>query len=298
MSLPILSILFVTFGQFLNASIVLIDKYIVTSTVISRPSTYAFYVGLLSGVVIVLLPFGVVGIPSALVIWVSILIGFTFVASIILLYSALKIANTTDVVSWLVAISTVSTFLLGSAFLNEELPGSFVPALIFFLIGIMLVGHFRFNAKSFFFVVFSGFLFGLSAVMLKYLFGHTNFVDGFFWSRMGNVFATMFLLFIPSVRKSIFSSSKQVSRKTSSLVVLNRFLGGVAFLSILYAIKLGSVSVVNALSSLQFFFVFILVILLMKKMPQLYEHEFRPGHIMHKVFAMIFIAIGFFVLFL
>ncbi|OHA99560.1 MAG: hypothetical protein A3E93_02365 [Candidatus Zambryskibacteria bacterium RIFCSPHIGHO2_12_FULL_43_12b] len=294
----LVSILFVIFGQFLNAGIVLIDKYIVTRTSVSRPGVYAFYVAMISGVVIFLVPFGVVHIPTSQVIFLSLLGGFSFIASIILLFTALKSANATDVVAWLTVISTVTTFLFGYYFLSETLPQSFPYALALFVLGMALVGHFRFHAKSFIFVVFSGILFGLSAVLVKILFSHVGFIDGFFWSRMGNVVGALSLLFVPSIRHSIFQTSKQVSHKTSSLIILNRVLGGVAFLCILYAIRIGSVSVVNSLSSLQFVFIFLLVFLMAKQLPHLYEHEFRPGHILHKVISMILIGAGFIVLFL
>ncbi|MEK7120556.1 MAG: hypothetical protein AAB840_00505 [Patescibacteria group bacterium] len=294
----LVSIAFVIFGQLLNAGIVLIDKYIVTRTSVSKPGVYAFYVAMISGVVIFLVPFGVIHFPTAEVALLSIVGGFAFVTSIILLFTSLKSANATDVVAWLTVISTVTTFLLGYFFLSETLPNSFPYALVLFVIGMALVGHFRFHARSFLFVVISGILFGFSAVFMKVLFGHTGFFDGFFWSRMGNVIGALSLLAVPPIRRSIFETSKEVSHKTSSLIIINRVLGGLAFLFILYAIRIGSVSVVNSLSSLQFVFIFILVFLLAKKLPHLYEHEFRHGHILHKVLSMTFIIAGFFVLFL
>ncbi|MEK7567527.1 MAG: hypothetical protein AAB513_01225 [Patescibacteria group bacterium] len=293
-----LSIVFVLVGQILNAVIVLIDKYIVTKTSISKPGVYAFYVSLMSGIVLILVPFGVIDIPDSETIWLSLNIGFVFVASILFLFRALKHANATDVVAWLTAISTLTTFIFGAIFLNEQLPKTFPYAMALFILGILFVGHFRFYARSFLQVVVSGILFGLSAVLLKILFSHTDFVDGFFWSRMGNLIAALSLLALPSIRNHVFIISKNTSHRTSFLVIANRILGGVAFLFILYAIHLGSVSVVNALSSLQFVFVFLLILFFAKKLPDLYHHEFRTGHILHKVIAMFFIVLGFSVLFL
>ncbi len=285
------------FAQVLNACIVLIDKYIVTSTHISRPSAYAFYVSIISGIVIVLLPFGYVHLPDMYVISLSLLIGVTFVVSILLLYSALKIASATDVVPWLAAVSTITTFVSGTLFFHEDLPRFFPYALILLVIGMLLVGHFRFNAKSFSFVVLSGIFFGASAIFLKKLFGHTDFVDGFFWSRMGNVLGGLLLLFSADCRKAVFHASKTSTHKTTFLIVLNRALGGIAFLCTLYAIRVGSVSIVNSLSSLQFVFIFLFIFLLRNKMVALFQHEFRPGHVLHKLLAMAFIVLGFFVLF-
>ncbi|PIQ66872.1 MAG: hypothetical protein COV95_01840 [Candidatus Zambryskibacteria bacterium CG11_big_fil_rev_8_21_14_0_20_40_24] len=298
MSTALLSIFFVVIGQFLNASIVLIDKYIVTKTTVSKPAVYAFYVGIISGVVIVLLPLGIIEFPSATVLGLSVLLGLIFILSIILLFTALKAANATDVVAWLTAFSTISTFLLSGLLLNESLPGSFPFALVFFIIGAVMVGHFRFNRKSFLLVIISGILFGLSAVLIKILFQHTTFWNGFFWSRMGNVFGALILLSFSQIRLGLVNTSKSVGHKASFLIILNRVLGGVAFLSILYAIRLGSVSIANALGSLQFVFVFLMVFLLRHKIPDLFHHEFRPGHIAHKIVSIVFIITGFFVLFL
>jgi drug/metabolite transporter (DMT)-like permease len=294
----VLSIIFVCVGQILNAIVVLIDKHIVTRTDVSHPRVYAFYVGIISGIVILMLPFGAIHVPDPKVLALALGSGLVFITSIVFLFSALKHANATDVVAWLAAVSTLTTFILGSFLLNEDLPHSFPWALGFFIIGMLLVGHFRFYARSFVFVVLSGILFGLSAVLVKFLFNHVDFANGFFWSRMGNVVGALSLLFVGEVRSAIFHTSKNLSRKTSSLILVNRALGGVAFLAILIAIHLGSVSVVNALTSLQFIFVFLLIFLMRKRLAHLYEHEFRPGHILHKVFAILFIAIGFFVLFL
>ena len=247
---------------------------------------------------IILIPFGVIHVPSLYVAGISLVIGVTFIASILLLYSALKVASATDVVPWLAAVSTIVTFLFGFMFLDETLPRYFPYALVLFIVGMLLVGHFRFNAKSFAFVVISGIFFGISAVLLKTLFTHTDFVNGFFWSRIGNVVGALLLLAWPNCREAVFHTSSASTHKTTLLIVINRALGGVAFLCTLYAIRLGSVSIVNSLSSLQFVFIFLFIFLLRKKMHALFAHEFRPGHVLHKMLAMTFIVLGFIVLFI
>ncbi len=293
-----LSMGLVIFGQLLNAGSVLIDKYIVTQTAVTRPGVYVFYVGMISGVVLLLLPFGLIHRPDMTTVWLSLDIGFVFIASILFLYRALKHANATDVVAWLTAVSAMTTFIFGALFTNEELPRAFPFAMGLFVIGMLCVGHFRFYARSFLQVIMSGLLFGLSAVLLKILFSHTSFIDGFFWSRMGNMIAALSLLFFPSIRNHVFHITRSTPSKVRALIIANRVLNGVAFLCILYAIRVGSVSLVNSLSSLQFVFIFLLILVLAKYLPKLYEHEFRPGHILHKVVAMCFISVGFIVLFL
>ena len=293
-----LSIGLVVFAQLLNAISVLIDKYVVTHTTITRPSVYVFYVGMISGTALLLLPLGIVGMPDATTIWLSLDIGFVFIASILFLYRALKHANATDVVVWLTAVSALTSFIYGVFFLDEQLPRAFPFAIGLFVLGMFFVGHFRFYARSFLQVIAAGLLFGLSVVLVKILFSHASFIDGFFWSRMGNMIAALSLLFFPSVRNHVFHITRSTSKHVGALIFVNRALNGIALLCILYAIGLGSVSLINSLSSLQFVFIFLLIFAFAKYVPQLYEHEFRPGHILHKVVAMCFISVGFIVLFL
>lgn len=292
-----LSIGLVIAGQLLSAASVLIDKYVVTQTSITRPSVYVFYVGMTSSVALLLLPFGIVHIPDTTTIWLALEIGVVFIVSIRMLYRALKHANATDVVAWLTAVSALTTFVFGALFINEELPRGFPFAMAFFIAGMLFVGHFRFYALSFLQATIAGMLFGLSAVLLKILFSHTDFIDGFFWSRMGNVAAALSLLLFPSIRENIFHITRRTGVHVGALIIANRILNGIAFLCILYAIRVGSVSIVSALSSLQFIFIFLLIFLLAKHVPKLYEHEFRQGHILHKIVAMCFISVGFLVLF-
>ena len=110
--------------------------------------------------------------------------------------------------------------------------------------------------------------------------------------------AALSLLLLPTIRRHVFQVTKNTTKKTGLLVIANRVLGGLAFLSIIYAIRLGSVSVVNALSSLQFLFIFLIIFFLGRYMPELYHHEFRQGHVLHKVLSMFFIIAGFFFLFI
>src|SRR3989344_1676609 len=134
-----LSIGLVIFGQLLSAASVLIDKYVVTETSVTRPSVYVFYVGMTSGVALLLLPFGIVHTPDMTTVWLALLIGFVFIVSIRFLYRALKHANATDVVAWLTAVSALTTFAFGSLIINETLPKSFPVAMVLFITGMLFV---------------------------------------------------------------------------------------------------------------------------------------------------------------
>ncbi|MDP3996450.1 MAG: hypothetical protein Q8P86_02025 [bacterium] len=291
-------IILVVIAQFFQAIVVLLDKYLVTSPEIPRPAVYAFYVGALSIFPIVLLPSGLISLPSFVTLKLSAIVGFTFIGAILFLYTALKWADATDVAPFLGAITAGATFFFSLKLLQSPLPEHFVAGIVFLIVGMLFVAHFRFHPLAFVFVVFSGLLFALSSIYMKIMFNQIDFMNAFFWSRMANFVAAMCLLLWPPVFKAVFSKTKRVSQRTISLVVGNKILSSLVFLVTLFAIKLGDVSIVNALQGLQFVFLFIIVGLLGERRPRYVKEVFRPGHILHKWVAIVLITSGLFVLFI
>src|SRR3989344_4490170 len=277
-------ILLVLIAQFLNAGIVLFDKYLVTSPTIPRPVVYAFYVGILSGVPIILVPFGVVEVPTWGIIYLALYSGVTSIASIMFLYQALKLASPTDVVPIVGAVTAISTFAFSSLFLQEQLPDHFLIAITFLVIGMMFVGHFRFNMKALIYILLSAGLFAASSVIVKHMFTLTTFIDAFFWSRMANVLCEILLLVWPANFYAISHNVEYSPKRTKLLVLGNKAIAGVSFLLILLAIQYGEVSVINSLTALQFMFIIILTFLLKNFLPGYYHEAFRKGHVAHKVF--------------
>jgi uncharacterized membrane protein len=278
-------------AQLFLAVVTFIDRYVLThGKGIGKPIAYAFYVSLLSGFVIVLVPFGVVSIPSLLVIKVSLVAAAAFIFSLYFLYTALKEGHASDVMPVAAAVSAITSFALASQWLNEHLPPYFLIAALLFIVGTILISRFRLTKRQFAFVIAAGFLFGCTAFLNKIIFEHTSFLDGFFWSRMANVACALALLALPVIRAQIFHGVKQSSHGTKWLVVGNKTLAGIASVLTLFAISSGSVSVVNAMSGLQFAFLLVLALLFASRFPHL------RGEIGHKGFAQKMWGIGIIVL--
>ena len=86
---------------------------------------------------------------------------------------------------------------------------------------------------------------------------------------------------------------------TKTAVVVNKVIAGFAFLLILYAIKLGDVSVVNALTGVQFAFLLLFAILFSKRFPEYFYESVHHHHaILRKLVATVLIMVGLFLLFL
>jgi drug/metabolite transporter (DMT)-like permease len=289
----------VVVAQLMNASTVLIDKYLLVKTNgVRNPVAYAFYVSMLSGVVLVMVPFGFVSWPSLSLVGLSLLTAVSYVFSILLLYSVLKAAIPSDVIPVVGAVSAVTTFSLAFLFLHQDLPGGFLPAFILLTLGLLLISHFRFDRRSFCLTFLSGIFFGVSIFLVKIIFLDASFADGFFWSRIANVLVALPLLLLPANLAAIRGVVKKSSPDVKWLVVGNKALAGFSFIFILMAVKLGSVSVVNALSGLQFVFLLGFAYLGARLFPEIFHGEIHPHNFPHKIFGIALIVMGFLALFL
>ena len=118
-------ILLATAGQFLNAIVAILDKYIVTDEkALPKPFVYAFYSCLVTGGWIViyslsLIPglaaIGVpqlsnVHVPTIQVVGMSFLAAYTFFMALVSMYDGLKHADASDVIPVIGAVSAISTF--------------------------------------------------------------------------------------------------------------------------------------------------------------------------------------------
>ncbi len=290
------SLLFVIIGQFLNAIVAILDKRIIKS--VAKPVVYAFYVSVFSGIALIMIPFGLVSIPNPIIIYLALAAAGCFIASILFLYDSLTVSAPSEVIPVAGAVAAVSTFGFSYWILGALLPDDFLLAFALLVLGMLFISHFEFTKKSFVYILLSGVFFGASTVLIKKIFMlDTSFANGFFWSRMANVVFAMILLLWPSNLRAIKKDMQHSPTKGKLLILNNKILGGLAFLCILIAIKLGDVSLVNALSSLQYVFILLFAIILGKNKTQHFHNRRYRDEMIHKIFSTILIILGFIVLF-
>lgn len=286
-------------AQLISACIVLVDKYVLVSHApLGKPAVYAFYISILSGFVLVLVPFGLLSPPSLEILTLSMLASVTFILSILFLYSALKRGNASDAVPIVGAVTAVVTVHLAFVFLHQDLPRALIPAFLLLVVGTLLISHFRLTWNSIGLVVVAGVFFAASAVLLKLIFLQTNFIDGFFWSRMTNVVGALFLLAIPANRQAIFHGYRRTSHKMKWLVISNKALGGFAGALTLLAISMGSVTIVNAMAGLQFVFLIVFAYFGAQWFPHAFKGEVHEHKFPHQIYGIICIVAGLAALFL
>src|SRR3989344_1394103 len=289
----------VLIAQFINAAVVLLDKFLLTSKSVARPLVYVFYVSLLSGVAVFILPFGVVSWQTWTVTFLSLFTGVTFTLSIYFLYNALFSADASDVAPAVGAVSALATLFFSFLFLGSALTGNFLLGFVFLVVGTALMSYFRFNRHVTGYVLLAGVFFALSAVTVKMLFNITPFWNGFFWSRMSNVAVVLPLLFWPANRRAIWQNATASSFQTKFFILGSKFFAGVAFFLILLSIKLGNVSLVSAIAGAQFIFLLLFALIFTKRFPEYFYESVHHFHaIVQKVAAVVLVVLGYFLLFL
>lgn len=307
-------IILATIGQFLNAIVAFLDKYIVSDEKsLPRPFVYAFYSCLLTGFWVVIFFLGyipslaVYGVPTfeniqrptIQVVGMSFLAAYTFFMALVSLYDALKRAEAVNVMPVVGAVSALMTLAMSYLFLGNGVTTNFLWGVVVLALGTMLVAQTLPKRDIILNVFHSGLFFALHYIAMKGLFIETRFDDGFFWSRIALVLFALSLLLVPVYYEKIKEQTKHINKKTGWLVIFTKILAGVAAFLLLKATDSGDVAVVQALDGLKFVFILLITILFSSFLPEsTAPRDTRPRVIFRQVLYVAVITVGYFILFL
>jgi drug/metabolite transporter (DMT)-like permease len=284
-------------GYFLLAFEGVFSKFLLTGKV-KDWKLYSFYVGLLSLNGIIFAPFGIIW-RGWLLIGISLLSGVVFYLGLIFLYKALQSSSASRVYFLFGAIVTSGTLLwehllMGQSFSVREFLGVF-----FLLLGGMFISFkiyklkFFSNYKNAF---WAGFLVSFALVLLKYAFDNQNFVTGYVFSRLGIFVSAMALLFSPAFRvivKKNFSKQERKNQRGNFLgVIMAKTVAGVGTLLVNFAISLGSVTLVNALVSVQYLFTFLLATVLGIYFKDHLQEKLTFSNVIFKAMGVVAVIVG------
>lgn len=279
------------FAQLLSALTVFIDKYVLISkTGIKHPAAFAFYTMMLSGVVIALVPFGLVSVPSAEVAFLSLVSSLLYMTALLFLYRVLRELSVTDVIPITAASGALTTGILAMFLLTQDLPATFMPGFLLLILGTIFIYCFCFSRRLLLMAIASGALIGASTFLVKLVFEATTFGNALFWPLFMNAVVALVVL-APSRFFAIKDGFKASSSGVKWMVLFSKGLGGFSFFLTFIAIALGSVSVVSALGGLQLIFLFILTPLFMKRV-DIFKNEIQSSEIVIKAVGTICIALG------
>ena len=255
-------------AYFINACVFIIDKYLL-AVPIPKYHAYAFGVSVLSLSSVLLIPFGVSWYGAGYFL-IALTSGASFFIGISFLYKAIKKSDVSVASTQVGTMGAVFTYIFSVLILKEPLNLTNLFAFLFLIGGISLLG--KLQKHVFITALWSGIFFGLSYVFLKLSFNSSDFINGIFWTRMGFVGAAFITLSSKHVREEIKFSYYNASSLSKGLFIFNKFIAGIGFLILYFSIRLGNVSLVNALLGFQFMFTFLLAALLKDRLPSIKEN--------------------------
>lgn len=278
------------FAQFILGTSAVFDKLLLKKSY-PNPVGYAFWVGVLGFVSVLLLPFGF-GAVSLETVGLALWGGCVFLWALLFLYKALHAQEASSVVMAIGGLSPPATLLFSWLLTGHRL-GAYELFGFFLLVGgsIILAGtaerSLRFRVGII--IGISALLFGYSNVLTKQVFSDTSFVAGFFLLKAGGVLAALSLLLYSPWRLAILSRKKQDKFHNKAGYLCNRAYAGIGSLLLFYAFSLGIPPLVDAMQSARFLFLILGGWLLLGE-------RFSGRILFLKVAAFVVIALGIIVL--
>jgi drug/metabolite transporter (DMT)-like permease len=216
----------------------------------------------------------------------------------------MKKGEATRVTTVVGAVIPVITYTLSLIILQESLPGLKIFGVAALIAGGILISLELGKKKQrkffygFFEAVLAGILLALAYTLFKKFYAGDNFINVFVWTRLGVFAGAVSFLLIPTFRKAIFSSLVKFKKpnrdhkKTGLLFIFNKALGGIGSIILNYSFSLGNITVINALISIEYTFVFLLGIGFTFWRPEIFREKIDRKSLVQKMAAIGIVAAG------
>lgn len=293
-----------TIAYLLIALQTILDKFLLSSKRVNYPAVYAFYSGVMSFFTLILFPFGFHAIGADLLIQ-YIFSGALFTFGMLFLFFAIQKSEASRVIPVVGVVIPLVTYFLSVIFLKDNLSPSQIWGVIILILGGFLISWLRPEAgkrhsffDGFYQAIASGVLLAVAYTLFKRFYQDDNFMDVFIWTRLGLFVGALTLLLVGDWRKNIFSSLanfKNPSHEQQSsglLFVVNKIFGGVGSALLNFSMSLGNITVINALVSLEYVFIFIFGISFSFWLPRVFQEKRDWRNFIQKISAIAVIAIG------
>ena len=186
--------------------------------------------------------------------------------------------------------------------LNEALSGRQILAGLIILtasLGISIDPRSGIKIKKDVFVLMllSSSLYAVGALIFKFGAVNSNYWAAIFWELVGMVATALFLLFFSRFRRQLVYLVNFQNKKFYTLTALNESIGMIAGLVLNYAYLLAPLALVQLVGALQPVFVLLLGILLTLFAPHWGREDLGKGFLLQKIFLILGILFGSYLLF-
>lgn len=272
----------------------IIDKFVFTRWVV-KPIILVVIMGIfgLLASLIIYLTQGFAELSNTNIL-IAILAGIFYVLAYLFYFKAVKIEEISRVIP-LCFLTNFFILFFAYIFLGEILTSQKYLGVFFLVIGAMLISQkdkisFAFN-KAFWLMVLSSGAIAAGIIITKYLLDFADFWTVFSYTKgIGMMIALLPIIYLNF--GDLVGEIKKNGKKAIGMMSTSEILNVFASLSITIAISAGSVTLVNALSSIQPFIVLIFALIISIFYPTIFKEDLKKANIFIKVIATILMFIG------
>jgi uncharacterized membrane protein len=291
-------ILAIVASYFCFALAALGDKIVLSKS--SEPKYYTFFVGLFSGLAVLIIPFVEFSIPQGIV-WLWIILGALFyIAGLYYFFDAIKKFDLSKIVPTVGAFQPIFIALISLLFWkNQGMSGFEITAFIILLLGGILISvekNYTITKASLKVSFLAALFFSLDIIFSKLVFQELSFWEGFIWIKIFSFIFILIFLFEKSFRKNIFKVEKQINKKISFVFLSAQIFGGLATVLQSLAVNLvpiADLAIMNAMKGVQYVFLFVMVLLISSFFPKIVKEDLSQKIIVQRIIAIALITIGF-----
>ncbi len=291
-------VVFALLGYLFFAGGNIVEK-ILRTVYVKSPVSFAVLLGAFESLFILLIPFFGINLTA----WVFILPAVAAGALRVLAFLPYAEALSKEEVSRLVPLWTldpVFTLLMASVFLGDALTANFYAAFVLVLLGsVILMARtgkkmFRLN-KAFVLMAASSFLYALQAVLLKFAYFELSFAHGLIWISIGTLATTAVILSRKKFREA--ARDEIIGNVPNRMLAMFAVFGLLGIFFINYAIKLGSVSIVEVMFGFQMMFVLVIATAFSFALPSFVRESVKLKSISVKILSIAIMLAGLFFLY-
>lgn len=279
----------------------LVDKFFLTN-MFRDSRAYASFVGLLNALVLVMLPFSLINLPTEWsIILLCLVFGASFILALLPFLSALQGDDASRVIPIVGSLLPVCLFLIDRLVYGTRFSSTEYVAFMLLVVGalVMTLSHKqgRPSFSALLKAVTAAVLFAVCFAGSKYVYGELGFANAFFWLRIGGCIVGLALLLSHSIQQELMRFFKNDPLVVSGYLA-NQMLSGGGFVLQNYAIHLTNVSIVSALQGVQYLFIVLFAALASAFYPKFIREQISPSIIFEKLAAVLIIGAGLALLFL
>jgi uncharacterized membrane protein len=261
------------------------DKILLKKQGMKNLLSYVFWLGAISVFGLVVAFFGF-KLPRLRYVGMGFAAGVLDLVASYFYYAALKAGEASEELAAMGGFGPVATAVIAIPLLKSPIGGDLVGFIVMTLGGFIMFFASKVPLKKMLpKILLASVAFGMTNVLQKIVFNHTNFATGFVFYTLGTFVGAMALLVPPSWRKQIFQHSEEAPPRSKIGYMMNRFLAGLGSFLVVFAISRTSPAMVEAISGIRYVIIFLGAYAITTWRPSWFKEDFHGWVLVAKIMA-------------